>query len=143
MAKRKNIYYTPNHGWGISVSMANDVDSDLDRHDPPHMSWEYPYSYDPFTVWGGRNPKCNGSVYTDRMSQWDYKKFSETGLKVFGNPGNLRWFAAGCDPEKVQKFMRLYFGNNTIELTRIVEYCNISNGYPVWRLDYHSEPFEG
>ena len=116
--------------------LMNPQDDDLERSNPPRTRITHPYSYDPFTIWGGKNRKCNNSVYTDRMSQWDYKKFEETGLKVFGDKGSLGWFNTG-NGKKVEQFLRKYNGDNSLELTRIVEYCNVSNGYPVWRLDYY------
>lgn len=111
-----------------------DVDQDLQRHDPPHTKEEWPYSYDPFSTWGGPSDHCNGSVYTDRMSDWAHDKFKELGQKIFGTGP---WFNTGCSPQKVEQFLREYTGNDRITLTRVVEYCNVATGYPTWRLDYH------
>lgn len=119
------------------------VDDDLSRSNPPHTQMTHPYSYDPFTVWGKRNKKCNNSVYTDRMSLWDFNKFEKIGAKVFGNSGSGGWFDAGSPngrkghEKKVEQFLCEYFDDKTIELTRVIQYCNMSTGFPTWRLDYY------
>ncbi len=139
---KKTASFMNNQGsWSSYLGLPNPADADLHQNTPLRTPQTHPYSYDPFTVWGGPDESCNGSVYTDRMSQWDYQKYSKLGQEVFGNQGEMRWFT-DYGPEAVEKFMRLYFGNETVKLTRIVEYCNLSTGYPLWRLDYHSEPAE-
>ncbi len=115
--------------------LMNPQDDDLERSAPPRTRLTHPYSYDPFTVWGGKNEKCNNSVYSDRMRQWDYEKYNRIGQALF-NTGDMAWFNTG-NAKKIEQFLREYNGDNTLELTRVVEYCNVSTGYPVWRLDYY------
>jgi hypothetical protein len=77
------------------------------------------------------------SVYSDRMHGWDYKKFNECCREVWGNEGQA--FYSDRTPDEVQKFLRLYTGDETLELCRIIHYENQSNGYPVWRFDYNTK----
>lgn len=87
-----------------------------------------PYSYDEFTLWKGPG-KPNGSVYSDRLMQWDFEKHDELCKKHFGNTGQY-W--NGRDPKKIEEFLRDYLGYPTLVLCEIVEGCNESNGYPWW-----------
>jgi len=131
-------------GWmdnmGI-VHFKSDVDNDLTRSNPPRGRLSYPYSYDPFTVWGKRDETSNASVWTDRLLQWNYRKFRVLGKRVWKTGGEMVWFnnMKKGNAEKVERFLRLYYNNPTIKLTRIVEYCNASNGFPVWHLIYRNE----
>lgn len=97
---------------------------------------EYPYSYDPFLIWKGDYHKGVGSVvYSDRLMQWDYKKFNKCCKKVWGNEGQLFY---NRKPEDIEKFLSLYW-NKEIKLTAIEEGCNVSNGYPIWIFYYESK----
>ena len=50
---------------------------------------KYPYSYDPFVVWKTEEDvKQNNTVYSDRLKQWDYEKYSGLCQKHFGNQGD-------------------------------------------------------
>ena len=77
--------------------------------------------------------KPNGTVYSDRMLQWDYKKHDDLCQKHFGDKSQY-W--SGRSPEKIQAFLRDYMNDQNVLLCRI-EYCvNASSGYPIWRFDY-------
>jgi hypothetical protein len=115
--------------------MGEDQDRELRYSDERRTKQQYPYSYDPFTTWGSRDPRCNGSVYTDRMDQWDHDKFISLGKKILGEVPN--WFGTWCNGAKVEEFLREYMGKPNLKLTRVIEYCNMSTGYPTWRLDYY------
>lgn len=133
------------NGWRIDVhghmhrDLANDLDSDLHRHNPPHTKRSHPYSYDPFTVYGGPNTGANGSVYTDRLWQWDHGKTQRIGKEVFEDGGDFHWFGSSLRPGKVQAFLRRWNDDESIVLTRVVEYCNASTGYPTWLLVYRTD----
>lgn len=99
---------------------------------PRKTKQSHPYSYDPFTIFKIEG-ECTGSVYTDRLYQWDYKKHNALCQKHFGNEGQY-W--DNREPEVIQAFLRDYLNKPALVLIKIIEYCNISNGYPVWRLDY-------
>jgi hypothetical protein len=122
--------------WDGEKTVVVNTDDDLMRNNPVRTKAEYPYSYDPFTTWGGPSEDCNGSVYTDRLRDWDYDKTQRIGDEVFGRSGN--WFGRGLNPKKVELFLQRWMDEPALRLTRVVEYCNVSTGYPVWRLDYHT-----
>lgn len=101
-----------------------------------------PYNYDPFVLFDkGFNynelqkdkDKSFSSCYSDRLFQWDSQKYNLCHEKHFGNRGQ-NW-ERGTE-EKTQNFLRDYFDVSDLILTRIVEYCNASTGYPCWRFDY-------
>lgn len=93
----------------------------------------HPYSYDGFVSWrGGKNEEVTGTVYSDRLLQWDYAKTRSLMAKHFGNDGD---YYSNRSPENIQSFLSEMFGHE-VKLILIMEYCNQSSGYPVWRFDY-------
>jgi len=97
---------------------------------------DYPYSYDGFVVWGN-NKNANGTVYSDRLFQFDHKKHDDLCMKHFGNKGQY-WDKR--EPKEIQVFLRDFFNSPDLVLSMIMEYCNWSTGYPCWRFDYiHSQ----
>ena len=133
---RPGMRYTIDINGDLRDCYVFDHDSDLQRCDPPRTKRTHPYSYDPFTVWGGPSKKCTGSVYTDRMSCWKPDAYREIGDRIFGKG---RWFGEGCNGQKIEQFLQEYNENPRLRLLRVVEYCNASSGYPTWRLDYYEE----
>lgn len=106
---------------------------------PNFMEWalksKKPYSYEPFYVYKDGSVEAEHSVYSDRMMQWDSKKYQRIAEKLFKKlGGNFR-----DNPNLVQRFLQEYNDDPTITLVAIIEYCNVSNGYPVWRLDYRKD----
>lgn len=100
--------------------------------------WEFPYSYDPFYVYRHLSPlKPNGTDYTDHYLTWNFAKHDELSQKIFGNKAQLHW--AQRSPKLIEQFIREFHDNDSIVLTDVIEYCNVSNGYPVWRFDYYVE----
>lgn len=101
---------------------------------------DYPYSYDAFMVWYNDKIKnlCEkkvSTIYTDRLLQWDWDKHNRLCRKHFGDEGQY-WDKR--DPEKIQAFLSDWHGKPVI-LVANIQYVNISNGYPVWRLDFYTE----
>ena len=96
----------------------------------------HPYTYDEFVQWKETSfEKRKSSVlYSDRLYQWDYKKYNECCNKVFGNEG--QYFYSRI-PEDIEKFLSLYL-NESIKLTAIIQGCNPHNGYPYWVFYYKS-----
>lgn len=74
------------------------------------------------------------SVYSDRLLGWNYEKFNECCQKVWGDAGQA--FYSDRKPKEVEKFLRFYTDDETLTLCRIIQYENMSNGYPYWRFDY-------
>ena len=92
----------------------------------------HPYNYDPFVIWENEQ-KAEGSVYSDRMLQWDYEQFNKSVKAVFGD---TRQIFTGSTPEQIQELLRLYFEKPDLILCKITQHCNQSTGNPIWRFDY-------
>lgn len=118
------------------ISMKYRAFATVDEHGNPvkRTKQEYPYSYDGFVCWrGGSNSEVNASVYHDRMQQWDYEKYQRCSKKQ-GDPGLMR----DKNPTQIEAFLREYMDDDKLRLIIIMEYCNMSSGYPVWRFDYNT-----
>lgn len=107
---------------------------DLDGNPVKKTKDEYPYSYDPYVVWKGDydKEKISNVVYSDRLWEWDSKKYNECCQEVWNNHGQYFY---NREPEDIERFLSKYFRRN-IKLTVILEGCNVSNGYPVWVFYY-------
>ena len=77
--------------------------------------------------------KATNTVYSDRLHQWDYKKYNELCKKHFGNEGQY-W--GGRNPKLIEAFLRDYMNDQSVVLCRIEEHENRATGYPLWRFDY-------
>lgn len=91
---------------------------------------EYPYSYDAFVIF--KDPEWNPHdevVYSDRLRQSDHAKFDECCMAVWKSDGQQFYDRS---PEQIEKFLRLYFGDDQLKLTGVEQECNVSNGYPYW-----------
>ena len=78
--------------------------------------------------------EANGTIYTDRLLQWDFAKHDELCDKHFGNAGQY-W--DNREPEKIEAFLRDWCDDQKLTLVQVTEYCNVANGFPTWRLDFH------
>lgn len=95
-----------------------------------------PYSYDGFIVWrGGLNKDANSTIYSDRLIQWDFKKHDELSMKHFGNHAQI-WYDR--DPKKIEAFLRDWTDDPKLKLVFVMQYCNVSSGFPLWRFDYQT-----
>lgn len=92
----------------------------------------HPYSYDAYVIWGKKDKKAN-AVYSDRLYEWDYKKYDRLCEKHWGNQAQY-WDER--DADKVQAFLRDYNDNPKLILTMIMKCCNVSSGYPIWIFFY-------
>lgn len=118
-----NLYYNDDFGFSYVDEFGNPVEKTKDK---------YPYSYDGYVSYrNGDNSDITGSVYSDRLRQWDYEKYEECSKK-HGDPGLMR----NKVPIQIQSFLRDYLNEPKLNLILIMEYCNLSTGYPVWRFDY-------
>lgn len=121
----------------------DDGDEDLTRHDPPWTKSDHPYCYDPLTIWGEPRPnkECNGTVYVDRLEQWDAAKYDRLAREHYrrGDTCYERPFDSyNCKGYLIERFLRDWFGDPKLRLLRVVEYCHPYTGYPTWRMDYVS-----
>jgi len=108
----------------------------VDEHDKPvkRTKQTHPYSYDGFVQWrGGKNNEATSTIYSDRLLQWDFAKHDELCQKHFGNKGQY-W--NNREPEKIEAFLRDWVDDQNLKLILVMEYCNVSNGYPCWRFDF-------
>lgn len=102
-------------------------------NDPEFRSkWDYPYSYDPFTIWKA-NETPTDSLYTDRLYRWDPAKHDKLCIKHFGDNGQY-W--GHRNPKSIQEFLRDYYDAQDLILCEIQEHCNQPSGYPLWYLAY-------
>jgi len=91
-----------------------------------------PYSYDGFVTFrGGKNKEANATVYSDRILH--EPQYSRLCVKHFGNEGQMFF---GRSPKKVEAFLRDFYNKPEIKLILVMEYCNVSSGYPLWRFDF-------
>lgn len=96
----------------------------------------HPYSYATFVLWRSNKPvtlESSDSCDSDRMYTWNYKRHDNCCKEVWNNEGQ---YFDQRSPESIQKFLRLYFRNDTIVLNMIEEWCNQSSGYPGWHFSY-------
>jgi hypothetical protein len=96
----------------------------------------HPYSYDPYVVWKGDYNEKDYAVYSDRLYQYDHKKYNEACEKVFGNQGQV-FFER--QPKDVEKLLQLIYEDDTIELTAIMQGANKSSGHRYWVFFYRTE----
>ncbi len=126
MKKMNNNGYITDDGWFCEVPFRPKEYEIRSKHDE-----RYHYSYSPFIVWGEDIPE-QGCVYTDRLFQWDPEKFDKLCLKHFGN---VSQYFNDRNHELVEAFLSDYLGKK-VKLGMIVEWCNVSSGYPLWSLHY-------
>lgn len=111
----------------------------LDGEPVKRTPWDYPYSFERFCTWkGDEYEKTKHSVYSDRMLEWDSKKFNAACQAVWGNHGQC---FDGRTPGEIQRFLSLYFGHDVV-LTGIEKACNWANGYPCWIFCYYDKEAE-
>lgn len=95
-------------------------------HGEMRTKQDYPYSYDPFFTYGDRETMegCQ-TVYSDRLSQWDYEK---NRTAIANNFSKDRTFL-GQSPRAYQAYLSEYYGRK-VKLGAVAEGCNVANGYP-------------
>ena len=106
----------------------------VDEHDNPvkRTKSEYPYSYDGYVLWrNSDNTKKADTVYSDRLHQWDSNKTNRLWGK---HCKGKNWTNVSSDSLRV--FLSEWNNEPNLKIVFLMEYCNGSNGYPVWRVDY-------
>lgn len=135
-------WFVDEHGYPVgSHRIGPAPDADLQRRDPPRQKSAYPYGYCPFTIWGfpGENKECNGTVYVDRMEQWDRAKYVRLAAEIFVDDRGARvgvYNSHACRGDLIEKFLRAWNEDPDLALLRVVECCNVATGYPTWALYY-------
>ena len=110
----------------------------VDEFDRPvkRTKRSHPYSYDGFVQERVHpNEKANGTVYSDRLTQWDYAKCRRLQKKHFGKETDY-W--NNIPASKIEAFLREYWDLDELVVVLVMEYCNMSSGYPLWRVDYYN-----
>lgn len=98
-----------------------------------HTPFTDPYSYDSYVIWKSPDfEEADCCVYHDRMMSWNWDKFAEACHRVWGNGGQM---FHNRHPKDIEKFLSLYFDKD-VELTLVMQGCNVSNGYPYWVFGY-------
>lgn len=129
------IRFITNDGMMVVGAFENDC---VDEFDNPVecTKQEYPYSYDGFVTWrGGENKEANNTIYSDRLLHWDYEKTRRLMKKHFDDEGGYYY---NRKPKDIEAFLREWTDDPGLKLVFIMEYCNRSNGYPLWRFDCFS-----
>lgn len=127
------MYYVTYNG-AIGIHHSSDFDREIESPMSPNRMKNL-YNYDPMTVYQDRDyssyTDCH-TVYSDRLHQWDHEKFNKISTAKFGNDGHY-W--NNRSPRLISEFLSEYFGHS-VKVVQIIEYCDQSSGYPVWRFDY-------
>lgn len=96
----------------------------------------HPYNYSGFVQHRWRkNQDGMTSAYTDRMRTWDPEAFdrarkaAEVRGDLFGQLRAAQWEA----------FLAAYYRDRDLNLVAVMEWCNVSNGHPLWSLHWTGE----
>lgn len=95
-----------------------------------------PYDYDSFVIFKYSNFDKNKdkAVDTDRLAEWNPDLYNDIYHRLYmkygRNPNFIFRNRSSCS-----EFMSRYYNKN-IEVTAVVQNCNVSNGYPYWTIYY-------
>lgn len=96
-----------------------------------YTKYDHPYSYSPFFLFGDHESIEGANCdYTDRYQLWDKERY-DRAIKAMGK--ERRWDQH--TPAEYNKFVKAYYGEN-YEVVGVVEWCNVSNGYPCWSIHF-------
>lgn len=117
---------------GDRIIYPENQEPDLEVSTPRRTKQTNPYSYDPILVWKDfqTEEKANATIYHDRLYMWD------NGTNKTDDLMKKHDMNGWTDSAKTEVFLRDYTNNQNLKLIRIVEYCHMSSGYPIWRMDY-------
>lgn len=111
----------------------NEYDSNVKK-----TKYDYPYSYDGFIVNRlAPNSEANNTIYSDKFNIFNKEKYKKLKEKYFPNDGD--YWPVNNEPLVIQNFLREFFDNKDLKLVFIMEYCNLTTGYPYWRFDFYAE----
>jgi hypothetical protein len=107
-------------------------------HNIKKSHYAYPYNYDSFLNFFNDDAEevATGTIYTDRLRQWDWDKHNLLCKKHFGNEGHY-W--QDRDPKAIEKFLCDWTEKKMV-LVAVIQCVDVSNGFPHWRLDYYEIP---
>jgi hypothetical protein len=114
--------------YSIVMNMVDEFGNPVER-----TKFDHPYSYDGYVTYrNGKNEEATSTVYSDRILRQDYEKTRKLMKKHFGDTSD---YYNDREPEKIEEFLSEYL-DKKIKIIFIMEYCNKSSGYPLWRFDY-------
>lgn len=117
---------------GTGMAFFSEVD--LDGNPVERSRASHPYPYSPYVMYrNGGNEEIKTCVYSDRLFQWDSKKYNELCEKHFGNTGQ---HFSSRSPDTIEKFLKDYMDDQSLKLIVIQEGANMSSGYPYWVFHY-------
>lgn len=117
--------------WGEDAPLYLDLNGRPVKRTPA----SHPYSYDEFVIFKSeRFEKTDCMVYHDRMMQWSGSAFSKAIREVWPDKPHSQMFN-GKKPADINRFLNLYFGKK-VELTAVLQGCNVGNGFPYWIFAY-------
>jgi len=97
----------------------------------------HPYTYDGFVLWRGiQQSELSHTLYSDRLRTQYRGQWDELLKKHFSNISDN---FDNRNPQQVEKFLQELLGKPNYKLGLIMQYCNQSNGFPVWRFDIKVE----
>ena len=101
---------------------------DLNGKEVKRTPIDYPYNYDEYVVWKSKdfNKDNYSAVYSDRLVQWDRKKYNSCKQAIFKDKG---YRFNGKNPKLINQFLNMYF-DKEIKLTAILQGCNQWSGFP-------------
>lgn len=106
---------------------------DLDGNEVKKNPITNPYDYDEYVEWKCGYEKEDFAVYSDRLMQWDSKKYDKCYKEIFGKKGQS---FNKDNPNGIEKFLSMYFGEK-VRLTTIMRGCNWLSGFPYWVFFYN------
>ena len=89
----------------------------------------HPYGFDLIFE---REGKITGSVYSDRLYQWDSEKFNNLCQKHFGNESQYFY---NRSPKKIEEFLCDYL-DELIKIIRISKTEHKAHGNPIWFFEF-------
>ena len=94
---------------------------------------DYPYSYDGFVLHRLLpNSESTLTLYSDRLQNGVNSHWEECLKKHFNTNGN---YFDSFSPVLIEAFLKEFLNISHLKLVLVMEYCNVSNGFPVWRFD--------
>jgi hypothetical protein len=87
-----------------------------------------PYSYSPIIIWGEEKEK-ETAQYSDRLYQQNFEATEKMCLTHFGDRGQHF-------NRRIESFLKERLDYPNLKLHMIVEWCNVSSGYPYWSFHF-------
>lgn len=103
----------------------------------------HPYNYDMYVLGNWGHQSTDSSMYSDRFQLCDSDKegkLSFHALKRKHMPQNGDYFT--CVPKATIELILSEWYDKPIELTALLQGCNVSSGYPLWLFYFRDKKSE-